>query len=639
MDDRVEQTPEQIKNDQSKQGETKISSGAPSPIEIEAKNPEEKGIKEKEMVDKLIGIFEKWEGWRRPFERVWNEIYRLYFSAADKHKTPTRSLITVPIAFQLIESALPKIVNTIFSSQEEFFEVQPTDPDDVEFATVIQTLLTYQLAQADFFIKFIDFTKQLLMYGTSYFKVYWKVRRKWVWTRTPKRRKHSILGFQMGEVLEWEDKKEYKVVEKRPELDVLDILDVYPDPEARTEKEAAGVFIRSWINIDDLREMGKGQFPIYANTEREDLKPDRSGFMSSRNTRSAVRGTSNPSVVDPKSVEVIEFWGSYDVDGDGIKEEAYVVIANRRILLKASANPFYHQKRPIVRAVLFPIPGEWYGLGLIEPVISNIHELWTLRRQRMDNVNMVINRMWKVNSMADIDLDTLVSGPNNIIITDDMNGVEVLDTPNITQTAYQESAALMSEIEDATVPRSVQGTPQSGKLGRTARGAQMIISQALEKFGSAIKLIEEMGIKRVLRMFHQLNLQFIDNDDVLQDPGLYGSIFEKQITPEMIRAEVEFKMQGISDMVGKEGKINQVISFMGVFGKVLSANSITELAKKVWSLMGFNKSEIELQGVQAASMEGNVLDPNITQAVIGQTQNQGASAPPAIPGANNPHQG
>jgi hypothetical protein len=239
--------------------------------------------------------------------------------------------------------------------------------------------------------------------------------------------------------------------------------------------------------------------------------------------------------------------------------------------------------------------------------------------------------MWKVSALADVDLDTLISSPNGIIITDQMDGVEPLMTPDVTGNAYNEAAAIQADIEDAVVPRSVQGAPESGKLGRTARGAAMIIAQAMEKFSTIIKLSEEMGIKRVLRMFHQLNLQFLDEDEYFTDKGFYGGLFERAILPEDIRAEVRFQMAAMSDMVNKEGKINQIVSFMGVFGKVLSPDSISTLAKKVWTLMGFNPDDVTLQGMQAPAGVENIVDGNLTSAILGQAQNQGVQGTPSVP--------
>ncbi|MBK7338504.1 MAG: hypothetical protein IPJ00_21180 [Saprospirales bacterium] len=39
---------------------------------------------------------------------------------------------------------------------------------------------------------------------------------------------------------------------------------------------------------------------------------------------------------------------------------------------------------------------------------------------------LILNRMWKISSLADVDLDTLVARPNGFILTDQMDGVEAL---------------------------------------------------------------------------------------------------------------------------------------------------------------------------------------------------------------------
>jgi len=605
-----------------------------SPIQIGADNPEEADRKQKEMVDTLVTRFNDWDTSRKQRESVWQKIYKLYFTTAEQHRTSTRSSLTIPIIFQIIESAIPKVANVLFAQGEDFFDVAPLDQNNEELvskAESIKRLLSVQLSKADFFIKFIDFIKQLMLYGTSYLQVYWKVKRDWVWERVPVRTPQTVFGIPLGEKIEWKETKSYKVVERRPEVEVLDILDVFPDPDAQNETDSKGIFIRSWISKDDLSELGKGQYPVYANTESPDIQGSRDSYATSRAERFSARGLATSSISKKEQVELITFWGKYDIDGDGIKESAHIVIANRQVLIKAQANPFHHQKIPVIRGVLFPSPKEWYGIGLVEPVISEVHELNTLRRQRIDNINLVLNRMWQANTLADVDLETLISSPGNIVLTDQMDAVKPLETPDVTTSAYNEANIVQMDIERATVPPSAQGNTTNGQLGRTARGAQMIIGQALEKFGTATKLIEEMALKKLLQMFHQLNLQFIDDDEVLQDPFLYSEIANLQMTPEDIRADVKFKMIGISEMVGSEGKINQIVSFMGVFGKVLSPESITSLSQKVWTLMGFNKNEITLAGAQLMPGVENVVDPNVSAAIVGQAGNQGTQGQQTVP--------
>lgn len=620
--------------------EGEVQPVAPGPIQI-AQSMDGTDTYQK-CIDDVIGMFAPWETWRKPYETLWEEIYRLYFSQQDKRKTGTRSAITVPIIFQVIEAAVPKIVNTIFGSGEEFFDTIPVNPVDQNFADAIKTLLTFQLTQAEFMVKFVDFIKQLLLYGTSYFHVYWKVKRDWVINRTPIREPLTVNGMMIDENnIRWEETREYKVVERRPEIEVLDILDVFPDPESRNEADARGIFVRSWMSIEDVKAGGKGKFPIFANTDSPLLTEGDVKYAESRQARYSIRGLSTPPGKD--LVEILTFWGKYDLDGDGIKEKCQIIIANRQVILVARANPFHHQQCPVVRCVFFPIPLEWFGMGLVEPVINNVHELWTLRRQRLDNINLILNRMWKVNSLADIDLDTLISTPNGIILTDNMEGVQAIETGDVTNSAYNEARIVQEDIENATAPRSIQGAPESGRLGRTAKGAQLIVGQALEKFAVGTKLVEDLGIKRVLKLVQGLNLQFIDTDQQISDA--YGFLFAPEMDPitgapisdgipkvEDLRVDIRFKMIGISDMIGTEGKINQLTTLFGTFAPYLAPESIESILKKIMKLMNIDPTEIHVAAVANAlgALQGNPVNPE-QNAIIGQAAQNG-TASPKVPG-------
>lgn len=613
------------------------------PVQISAANGVEAAIRQEELLKEYLGEFNRFETWRKPYENLWNEIYKLYLSVLQSFKTPTRAKIFIPVTFQVIEAALPKLLNVIVAGRD-FFEAIPYDDSESErgVAEKIKKLLHFQLEKAGFVVKFVDFLKQLLLYGTSYFYIYWKVKREWVWTRTPIRQDVSFLGFTLGSrIVGWDEKKEYVVTERRPEIEVLDILDVYPDPMAPNEDEGKSIWIRTWADLDEIKEMGKGKYPIYANVDSPELPSGKSSsgtYSEVRQSRFGARGQTDPTIASNK-VELLSRWGKCDLDGDGIKEETVFIIANRRVLLQAKPNQFHHQKRPVIRATLFPVPMEWFGIGLIEPVIPLQHELNTIRRQRLDNINLILNRMWKVSTLADVDLDTLVSSPNGVVLTDDMNAVEALETPDVTQSSYSDAATIQADIENVTAPRSVQGIPESGRLGRTARGAQLIITQALEKFGTSARIIEETAIKRLLTMMFQLDMQFIDSDETLRNPRLYGGIFEPGIRVEDIRAQVRFRLTGSSELIDKEGKINQLISFFGIFRQFISPETVTLVMRKVWSLMGFDLKELD-DVTAVAPTPGAVLpgvsegtEETAVQNLQGQVDRNGAAAPKSAPGA------
>lgn len=630
-----------------------ITGEFPKPIRIkkaEGMTAPDRATLEKFVVSDLMKRFASWESWRRPFETVWSEIYRMYLSVLRGQKTPTRAKVFVPLMFQVIEASLPKLVNAVVG-ELNFFDTEPIRDDapkeDFSIALSIRRLIKFQLELMGFFLKFVEFGKQLLMYGTSYMFVFWKVKRAWVVERTPVRRTVTFFGVTVAQrVLSWKEERVFKVVERRPDIEVLDIDQVYPDPSATNEMDGRGFFIRSEIDMQDLEEMSTGKFPVYANfdqvrtlfgTRKDGHHPNQSNVVQDRRS---IRGTT-VGIQDKNSIELLSFWGKYDLDGDGIREEALLVFADRTVLIKAIPNPFDHQERPLIRSVLFNVPKEWYGIGMIEPVIPLQHELNTIRNQRLDNINLILNNMWKVNSLADVDLDALVASPNGIILTDDMSAVEALMRPDVTASAYNDASVIQQDIENTTAPRSIQGTPESGRLGRTARGAQLIIGQALEKFGLAARVTEESSIKRLLNLMHQLNGQFLNRDELLSDPALYGDIFNGQkVTPEIIRAKVKFKLLGISETIGKEAKINQLVSFSGIYKDVLGP-VLVEVAKMHWRLMGFSGED---KLFPSAEEVGRIMgqfqqqqQPQQQQAVDAALRGQaeqttGGASAPAVPG-------
>lgn len=555
---------------------------------------------EKQCMDKLMGDFTTREDWRRPYELLWWQIYLLYMSGQVASKTPTRAKVFIPICYQIIEAATPKLISFL-SDNDSQFDVKPTDIKEAEIADNIKRLLQNQLNKAHFGAKYESFIKQLLMYGTSYFFVDWKVRWAWVWERVPQT--EMKLDPETGinvPTTKFVDQKTYKIVERRPELHFLDILDVFPAQDYPTVADQPGIFIRRFVNKDEFATRCEGDSPYFTNLEQVKATGTSDKFQETRQWRKTARGET--STVASTQIELIEYWGPYDLDSSGRPCECQIVIANRSVVVRAIANPYYHQRRPLVKVCFTNVPGEWYGMGLIEPVVSLQNELNTVRRQALDMVNLAINRMWKVLSTADVEIDKLVSSPNGIILTDDMSAVELLPAPTPDQGAYTNSEKIVQDMFNATIPPSLTGSIDDMKGNGSGAGlgaARVAVSQALEKFATAAKNVEEEGVKQVLEMFYALDLQYLNNAEVLK--AFYGDIFPKApdgtqlVTPEMIRSQVNFSMTVLSEMVNKDQKINQMIGYFGTFQSVLADQSKEIIAKQVWELQGFDADQIIVQ--------------------------------------------
>lgn len=593
---------------------------------------------EQDIVNLLSAEMSKREAWRRLYEILWWNLYSLYICGTRTGTTPTRSKVFVPIAFQLVEIATPKLISFL-SDNDSLFDVHPDDIKDQAIADNIKRLVKDQLDKNHFGDTYENFVKQLLLYGTSYFYVDYKVKWDWVWERVPET-KNVVDSFGLNTTqITYKNQKSYKIIERRPNLVWLDVLDVFPQQDhAKVDDQWPGVCIRRWMDKKEFERMCDGPQPYFGNKDVALASGTTNKFQESRQFRKVSRG--EIATMQSTDIELLEWWLKYDLDGDGIDEECQIIIANRKVVVRAVANPYYHQKRPLIKVCFCKVPGEWYGVGLIEPVASLINQLTTVRRQRLDNITLILNRMWKVKATADVDPTKLVASPNGIILVDNMDDIMPLEIPDVTSSSYQDAQQILSDIFAATVPQSITGSIDDMKgTGSVGVGAvRANISQALEKFATAAKAIEDEGIKPVLDMFYSLDLQYLNTDEIIR--AFYGKLFPDPatVTPEMIRANVTFKMTVLSEMVNTDVKIAQTQAFYTLALNDLSPDTKQTVLKRVWGLMGNDEDEITVNGATPAET-GGAIAPEVLfgQPPVPATPPAAPASPaPAAPSAPSP---
>lgn len=582
---------------------------------------------EADIVSLLSGEMTKRESWRRQYEMLWWNLYSLYVCGQRGAVTPTRSKIFVPIAFQLIEIATPKLISFL-SNNDKLFGVEPSDPKDQAIADNVQKLLADQLDKNQFGDTYENFVKQLLLYGTSYFYVDWKVKWEWVWERRAKVTETvDAFGINHSKT-EYINEKVYKITERRPNVTWLDILDVFPQQDHyKVEDQYPGICTRRFMDRKEFERLCDGPQPYFGNKEATLASGTSNKFQESRQFRKSTRGENATS--GSTDIELLEWQMKYDLDGDGIDEECHIVIANRQVVVRAVANPWYHQKRSLIKVNFCKVMGEWYGMGLIEPVISLINQLVTVRRQRLDNITLILNRMWKVKASADIDPTKLVASPNGIVLVDEMTDIEPLEVNDVTGSSFQDADRILADIFSATVPMSLTGSIDDMKASTGVGAVRANIAQALEKFATAAKAIENDGVKPVLELMYQLDLQYLNTDEIIR--AFYGKLFPNPavVSPEMIRANVTFKMTVLSEMVNTEVKIAQTQAFYTIATVDYTPDTKQLILRKIWGLMGNNKDEIKINGATSVTEDGRINlfnAPNVVPTV----------PVPAVPGVPVP---
>lgn len=601
--------------------------------------------KQKDILTYCMTRFGDWSTWRADLELDWDKYYLAYCSILDDTNYQWRSKVFVPLTHISVETILPRIIGALFPS-DDFFEVNPTldGSQHVHAAETIKKLLKKQFRNDNLYIKYTNYIKQMTIYGTAIAKVYWKRTEREV-KRNVKQYKSrfNFAGFQIGRVEN--GYKEVTSIERvfdQPTFEPIDIFDFYIDPMATSmEDRGDGMFHMTYKDMEDVKLLGKDK--IYMNVDRLDSSPDQIGNLSStvidaeasrKYDRQSWRGRQPLFRTKRKQVQILEFWGRYDLDGDGVPEECVFTIGDGRVLLRVAHHPYWHLRPPFIRSVFEPVPGEFYGIGIPEILQSIQDQLNTTVNQRIDNVSLVINRMWLIGAFANVDLTKLKSGPGIGIVADDINQVKPIQTPDVTRSAYEEASTLFDLGQQASgATRFLVGQSTPANI-RTARGQAMMTTQSMERFTTTIKYLEDSGIRPLLEMFYQLDLQMMDKEEVIRIIGPSGATFET-ISPEDIQGNIDFEAVGATQTMNKDIKVQQLMTIMGLMKGMPNA-PIPAIMQRIWTEWGYKDGD-ELFANWNTNMppEAPTAGEGDANSKLKQMLSQGANnpgSPAGIPG-------
>lgn len=451
-----------------------------------------------ELADRISTKYNESLNFQKTYFDNFNEYYQIYRGVRNsaKQNYKGRANLFVPAIFTSIESTVPLLVGS-----KPNIEAIPVEPGDNENALAIGKLLSYQWEQMNMKVKVKSWVKQALIYGTGILKLTW-----------------SFKG-EFG-----------NVIQDKPEAELVDLFDFFFDTKGTNAEDAEWFIHRTYRNLEDLKDNDNYDIPkeLQVEVTADEYKTQRDAIM----------GLSRQEASDNKKVELWEYWGKYDLNGDGLDEDCLIVIANRKYIIRAIENPYDHKKKPFIILKDTDIPFEFLGMGEVEPLKSLQYELNDVRNQRMDNVTLILNRMWLVDKGADVDEEDLVSQAGGVIHTGNMNGIKDLTTPDVTQSAYNEENIIKQDIKDTSGVTDVAkgSTTNSGSL-RSAQAINMLMEAANGRFKYKLDNLED-SLKEFGRQLIALNQQFVTEPMVIRITGEMGTAW-KQLNPNEIQGKFD----------------------------------------------------------------------------------------------------
>ena len=429
-------------------------------------------------------VMTKCDDWRDHYESNYSyrfdEYYRLWrgiWDVSDSERASERSRIISPALQQAVESNVAELEEATFG-RGKWFDVSDnvgdTDRNDVLF---LRNKLTEDFEDCKVRKSVAECLINAAVFGTGIGEIIIEEMKEMAPATQP------IMGGDLQAVgVTIQDRVKVKLKPVMPQNFLI-------DPVATSVEDSMGVAIDEFVSmhqVEMLQEQG-----VYLDTyigpaaPDTDLEPDQdlTVYHDNKVRLTKYYGLVPREMLDSALEEDEEVEVLTEEEDQSRYVEAIVVIANGGVLLKAEANPYMMQDRPVVAFPWDVVPGRFWGRGVCEKGYNSQKALDTELRARIDALSLTIHPM-----MA-IDATRLPRGakpeirPGKMILTsgDPREVLQPFNFGQVNQITFAQASALQQMVQQATGAVDSAGIAGQVNGEATAAGISMSLGAIIKR--------------------------------------------------------------------------------------------------------------------------------------------------------------
>ena len=420
-------------------------------------------------------VMTKCENWRDHYESNYEarfeEYYRLWrgqWDPADSERVSERSRIISPALQQAVESNVAELEEATFG-RGKWFDIADdmNDPqkDDIQY---LRKKLTEDFENTKVRKAVAECLINSAVFGTGVGEIVLEEIKEMAPATQP------IMGGDLTAV--GVNITDRIVVKLKPVLPQNFLI----DPVATTVEDAMGVAIDEFVSkhsVELLQEQG-----VYRDAYIESAAPD-----------TDLEPDQDLTIYNDDKVRLTKYYGlvprelleeeGVEVETDSMYVEAVVVIANGGTLLKAEANPYMMNDRPVVAFPWDVVPGRFWGRGVCEKGYNSQKALDTELRARIDALSLTIH------PMLAIDATRLPRGarpevrPGKMILTngDPREVLQPFNFGQVGQITFAQAQALQQMVQQSTGAVDSAGIAGQVNGEATAAGISMSLGAIIKR--------------------------------------------------------------------------------------------------------------------------------------------------------------
>ncbi len=543
---------------------------------------------------------------------------------------------------QMVGWQLPTLVEP-FTSAEGIITCEPVTYEDVPTSEQAELLLNYQFTRDfDRFTFISDLMLRIMTEGTCFIKTSWEFEERTVTEMVPREipipmdpameasfmesMSQAMQQAQMNgqdpqevqmqfmeqiptKIIEEEITRK-KIIKNRPTAVIKDSRDIRIDPTCRGDIQRAQFIIDDFeTDLSSLRKDGR-----YKNLDKleESLLERDSTYIQRENVDDSFKFQDDAR----KRFIVHEYWGNYDLDGDGIAEPVVIAYVDD-IIIREDLNPLDDGTKPFVRAIYTRKPGFIYGEPLAEALKDKQRIDSVLNRGIFDDMKAANNgqRGTKKGFTDSTNHSKFKRGDDfeyNTAMSDVWEGKY---TP-ISQSVF---AVLNANQETADSIGGIKGFAHGSggnSLGSTAAAVNATTTSSAKREMQIIRGVAEEAIIPMLEIWLAYDALFLEEEEVVRITS--GDFV--QVNRDDLDGNIDIKMS-ISTQESKAMKADRLAFLMQTMGNsmpreeanviisdLMEINDMPHLAEKIANMPPPEPSEEEkyIQKLQIQLLEAQV---------------------------------
>jgi len=391
-----------------------------------------------------------------------------------------------------------------FVSTSNVIKAIPITWEDEESARQNELLLNTQFCRK--FNRFNFMTKAVKVLdqeGTIVIETGWDYEDKQV-TNTVDEVQLDEFG---QEVIVQVEASETVVTKNQPTAKVRRNQDIYIDPTCQDDLDNAQFIIHRYeSDLSTLRKDGR-----YKNLDKAaKLTADDYDYVPEDDSLFTFKDEPR------KKLIVYEYWGNYDVNGDGIAEPIVCAWINDTII-RLQTNPYPDGKPPFIIVPFNSIPFKIHGEANAELIGDNQKVKTAIIRGVIDNMAQSNNGQVAIRKGAlDINNRKKFLNGNNFEFNGSPNDFWQGSYNQIPGSAFDMLGLMNNDIESITGTKSFSGGINAGSLGTTATGARGALDATATRRMNIVRNIAENLVKPLIRKWMAYNSEFLEDEEIVR---------------------------------------------------------------------------------------------------------------------------